>query len=109
MNRTCLWDVLLRPVTALLGGDASIRDGDEFFLHYPSVEEAAAAFDRWFTLEACPGIGVVLPPADLEGLAQRVPGVVRALALLDRAAGGLPWIRYCADHRLLIFRRRVAH
>ncbi len=107
MSRHCLWETALWPLTAALRGGGDSIDPDSFAVYYHSVRRFTAAFDPWFTLEVDRGIGVTLPPADLDGFADRFPRALRALARADRKAGQWPLVRALADHRFLIFRRRL--
>lgn len=51
------------------------------------------------------GMGVVLPPPYLEGLATRHPRVIASLGAIDRWVGAWPAIRHIGDHFLIVLRR----
>ena len=71
------------------------RSGD---IYYPTVRQLRADFSADFELLHWTGIGMLVPPSYVNLPAR----VVHVLARLDR----LPFLRACADHRLLVFRRK---
>ena len=123
MSRTCLWETLLYPLTAVLHkafrGSLGNEDREEFTesrvaadatfpVNYPSMRSVALAFEPEFALDRAPGIGVFLPPTYLEPFAQRFPRMTKFLALLDRVVAAWPLFRSVGDHRVAILRRRGA-
>ena len=116
MNKRCLWETLLYPLTAILhrtsldrtsrpGGDWVGRDEGAFPVRYPSVGEIREAFAPAFTLERAPGVGVFTPPTYLEPFARSAPRLMRVLAALDKLLADKPGFRAWGDHRLVVLRR----
>jgi ubiquinone/menaquinone biosynthesis C-methylase UbiE len=98
IGRVCLWETgyyalrgNLRKALRRLSG----RSGD---ICYPAVRELQLAFSRDFKLKRWRGIGMLVPPSYVKLPA----GLVRTFEKLDRV---LP-LRWCADHRLLVFERK---
>ena len=91
IGRFCAWE-LLYPTKAFrrLPG----RAGD---VYYPTVRQLRAIFARDFELLHWHGIGMLAPPSYVKLPAR----MVNALARLEH-----PILRSCADHRLLVFRRK---
>ncbi len=116
MNRFCLWETLLYPLTLQVHkvirrfsgtwAPASGSRHDGFAVYYPSVAEVRRAFAPELVFEGAPGIGVFVPPTYLEPFAQRYPGLMRLLARLDRTLAHWQGFRWIADHRLILLRRR---
>jgi ubiquinone/menaquinone biosynthesis C-methylase UbiE len=71
---------------------------------YPTVAQVCRALAPEFELVRLAGIGVSVPPSFVTGLSDRW---LRRLAAIDRWIGTLLIARSIADHRLLIFRRRL--
>jgi SAM-dependent methyltransferase len=67
-------------------------------IRYPTVRQLHADFAADFELVCWTGVGMLVPPSYVKLPA----GIVNLLALLDR----LPFLRSCADHRLLVFKRK---
>lgn len=114
MNRRCLWETLLYPLTFHLhrgcrrraqGWTEASDSSDVFRVHYPSVGAVERAFAPEFRLERAPGIGVLTPPIYLEPLARRAPFLAEALAAADRALTDKPVFRAMGDHRIVLLRR----
>jgi ubiquinone/menaquinone biosynthesis C-methylase UbiE len=74
-------------------------------VRYPSVRTLARVFSPILELRRWKGVGVVVPPSYLEGLARRHPAALNALVKADRWLGRVPLARGMADHRLLEFER----
>jgi SAM-dependent methyltransferase len=92
IGRFCAWETLY-PRKAFRRWPG--RSGDIF---YPTVRQLRAIFAPEFELRRWHGIGMLVPPSYV-----RLPArVVNGLARIDR----LPFLRSCADHRLLVFRRK---
>jgi hypothetical protein len=70
------------------------RAGD---VYYPTVRQLRADFADDFELLHWYGIGMLVPPSYVKLPAR----IVNALARLEP-----PFLRWCADHRLLVFRRK---
>jgi SAM-dependent methyltransferase len=98
MGRFCVWETLYyglrldfkRALRRLAGRAGEIR--------YPTVRQLHADFAADFELAGWTGVGMLVPPSYVK-LPVRI---VNLLALLDR----LPFLRSCADHRLLVFKRK---
>lgn len=114
MQRHCLWETLLYPVTAALHrqnaaqeawSDRPAEDG-EFQIFHPSVGEVRRMFAPFFEVVAAPGVGLFVPPTYLEPSAVRHPRIMKALSRADRAVAHWPGLRTLAENRLVILRRR---
>ena len=114
MNRLCLWETLLYPLTATLHRreaaqeawcDKPAEDGD-FRIFYRTLGEVRRAFAPWFEFVAAPGIGLFLPPAYLEPSAAKHDRITAALSRADQAVAHWPGLRALAENRLVILRRR---
>jgi ubiquinone/menaquinone biosynthesis C-methylase UbiE len=79
---------------------------DAVLVHYPSVTDMRRMFAPEFRLRRWQGIGVAVPPSCLEPLAGMVPGVVGALAKIDRYLSCAPVFRSLGDCVLLQFERQ---
>jgi SAM-dependent methyltransferase len=98
MGRSCVWETLYyglrldfkRALRRLAGRAGEIR--------YPTVRQLHADFAADFELVGWTGIGMLVPPSYVKLPAR----IVNLLARLDR----LPFLRSCADHRLLVFKRK---
>ncbi len=98
MGRFCVWETLYyglrldfkRALRRLAGRAGEIR--------YPTVRQLHADFAADFELVGWTGIGMLVPPSYVKLPAR----IVNLLARLDR----LPFLRSCADHRLLVFKRK---
>lgn len=114
MQRHCLWETLLYPLTAALHRrdaaqeawcDRPAEDG-EFRVFYPSVRAVRRAFAPFFEYVAAPGVGLFVPPTYLEPSAVRHTLIMAALSRADRAVAHWPGLRAIAENRLVILRRR---
>ena len=94
MGRFCLWETAacllrLQPRNAFrrLSGcaETSLGSGHDFTVYYPTVAKLRRAFAPEFRFEEVRGVGIFVPPSCLEGLAKRLPRLVRLFALADRA------------------------
>jgi len=98
IGRFCVWETLYyglrldlkRALRRLAGRAGEIR--------YPTVRQLLADFAPDFELIGWTGVGMLVPPSYV----QLPAPAVKALALLDR----LPFLHSCADHRLLVFKRK---
>jgi SAM-dependent methyltransferase len=98
MGRFCVWETLYyglrldfkRALRRLAGRAGEVR--------YPTVRQLHADFAPDFELVRWTGVGMLVPPSYVKLPAR----LVNALAVLDR----LPFLRSCADHRLLVFKRK---
>jgi SAM-dependent methyltransferase len=92
MGRFCAWEMLYyKKAFRRWGG----RAGD---IRYPTVRQLRADFARDFELLHWNGIGMLVPPSYVN-----LP--VRVVSLLARIERFVP-LRACADHRLLVFKRK---
>ena len=92
MGRFCAWETL-SPKRAFRRWSG--RAGE---IHYPTVRQLRHAFAPHFELLRWTGIGMLVPPSYV-----KLPvGIVRVLERMDRFAP----LGFCADHRLLVFRRK---
>jgi SAM-dependent methyltransferase len=91
IGRFCAWELLYpRKAFRRFSG----RAGD---VYYPTVGQLRAIFARDFELLHWYGIGMLVPPSYV-----KLPAAaIRLLARIET-----PILRSCADHRLLVFRRR---
>jgi len=71
-------------------------------VYYPTVRRLARVFGSHFHLVRWCGIGLLVPPSYVAGLAE---SAVARFAAADRRLAHLPVLRALADHRLLIMRR----
>jgi hypothetical protein len=92
IGRFCAWEMLYykKAFRRWTG-----RAGD---IRYPTVRQFRADFAADFELRYWTGIGMLVPPSYVKLPAR----IVHILARLDR----LPFLRACADHRLLVFKRK---
>jgi SAM-dependent methyltransferase len=99
-----------RPAQALRrarGGAVEARlAGERFTVRYPGPRALARAFAPWFRVERTAGIGIFVPPSAAEPDISRVPGLVRALAALDRVAARP--LALLGDHVAYVLRRSAA-
>ena len=115
MSRFCLWETLFYPLTLQLHkairrfgahwSEARVGQS-EFEVYYPSVRSLRVVFTPRFEVVRAPGLGIFVPPSDLEPLAQRFPGLTKGLAKLDSVVEDWPLFRAIADHRLVVLRRK---
>jgi SAM-dependent methyltransferase len=98
IGRFCVWETLyfglrldFKKALRRLAG----RAGE---IGYPTVRQLHADFAADFELVCWTGVGMLVPPSYVKLPAR----IVKLLALLDR----LPLLRSCADHRLLVFKRK---
>lgn len=98
MGRFCAWESLY--YSARLHFKKAFRrlPGSAGEIRYPTVRQLRAAFAPQFELLYWRGIGMLVPPSYVKLPAR----IVNLLARLDR----LPFLRSCADHRLLVFKRK---
>jgi SAM-dependent methyltransferase len=92
MGRFCAWEMLYykKAFRRWTGRAGEIR--------YPTIRQLRADFAPDFELLYWTGIGMLVPPSYVKLPAR----IVHTLARLDR----LPFLRACADHRLLVFKRK---
>ena len=114
MGRFCLWETVaclprLQPRKALrrLSGrvETSLGSGHDFAVYYPTAAELRRVFGPEFRFEEVRGVGIFVPPSCLEGLAKRLPRLLRLFALADRVLESWPVFRAIGDHRLFVLRR----
>jgi len=74
-------------------------------VYYHSVPEIARMFSPGFRLRHRSGIGITVPPTQLEHLARRFPAAAGRLARVDQVLGKLPLFRAMGDCALLEFER----
>jgi ubiquinone/menaquinone biosynthesis C-methylase UbiE len=74
-------------------------------VQYLSRTQLAALFAPTFTLRSWKGIGITVPPAYMERWARHAPGLINALARVDRALSKLSPFRSFANCILLEFQR----
>jgi SAM-dependent methyltransferase len=98
MGRFCAWETLYYGVRFNFKKAFRRLPGQADAVRYPTVRQLRADFAADFNLLYWTGIGMLVPPSYVELPAS----VVHLLAHLDR----LPILRACADHRLLVFRRK---
>jgi SAM-dependent methyltransferase len=92
IGRFCAWEMLYyKKAFRRWGG----RAGD---IRYPTVRQLRADFAPDFELLYWTGIGMLVPPSYVKLPAR----IVRLLARIERFAP----LRACADHRLLVFKRK---
>jgi SAM-dependent methyltransferase len=72
-------------------------------VYYRSVGTVARVFAPEFRLRRWRGVGVTIPPSDLENWARRFPRVFKSLARTDHWLGRIPVFRSMADSVLLEF------
>jgi len=73
-----------------------------------TVHEVNRVFNPFFKLVDLRGLPVVLPPAYLNRLTRRFPGVMELAEQIDAKTARLPILRGLGDHTLFKFRRRHA-
>jgi SAM-dependent methyltransferase len=98
MGRFCAWETLYYGARFDFKKAFRRLPGRAADVHYPTVRELRADFAANFELTYWTGIGMLVPPSYVKLPAR----IVNLLARLDR----LPFLRACADHRLLIFKRK---
>ncbi len=77
-------------------------EGEAVPTRYLSMRELVLAFEPWFSLERCEGLGLLIPPPGSGASA----AVVDRLERLERPLRRLPWLRGMGDHLIAVFRRR---
>jgi SAM-dependent methyltransferase len=85
------------------GGAAARLGGRAFHVQYPAPRQVARSFEPWFRLERVRGIGIFVPPSAAEPAISRLPGLLRALEMMDTIAAAP--LALLGDHVLLHFRR----
>ena len=98
MGRFCLWETLYYAARFNFKKAFRRTPGRAGDVHYPTVRQLRADFSADFELLHWTGIGMLVPPSYVKLPAS----IVHLLARLDR----VPFLRACADHRLLVFRRK---
>ncbi len=87
------------------GVTAQLAPGALVHVQYPMMRELRRLFQPEFSLVSARGIGLLVPPSDIEPQARRFPGFLRAAVHLDAHLSSLPLLRSISDHILLKFRR----
>ena len=114
MGPVCPWEIgwflghgNLRAARRRFRSGAEARIGDSTLrVWYPSRRRLRAELAPSFRTLEVAGIGLLLPPSDMGGLADRTPKLAERLARIDRRmACALPW-RWLNDHYLLVLERR---
>jgi SAM-dependent methyltransferase len=82
------------------------REPGPLKIQHPSVKDLERLFAPSFRLLRWKGVGITVPPTYLERWARRIPGVIHALAGVDRAVERIPGLRSMADCVVLEFERR---
>jgi SAM-dependent methyltransferase len=98
MGRFCAWETLYYGARFNFPKATRRWSGRASDVFYPTVRQLRADFAADFELLHWTGIGMLVPPSYVKLPAR----IVNLLANLDR----LPFLRACADHRLLIFKRK---
>jgi ubiquinone/menaquinone biosynthesis C-methylase UbiE len=110
MGRFCLWETAYhcmhggrhKATRRWCGESVSNSLGIRVF--YPRTREVLRSLVPEFALFRDVGIGVTVAPSYVGGLSNRV---LERLARFDRRIEEMPIARAIADHRLLIFQRRL--
>jgi len=98
IGRFCLWETGYYLLHGKFGKAFRRMPGRAGEIAYPSVRELRKTFSRDFKLKRWTGIGMLVPPSYVKLPRQ----LVRVLEMADRFVP----LRWCADHRLLIFERK---
>jgi SAM-dependent methyltransferase len=75
-------------------------------IRYPTIGEVKRVFGRYFRVVRVAGIGFLLPPPYAEGIARRVPWLLRGLDRLERRMEAVPPLPWLSDHYLVELERR---
>jgi ubiquinone/menaquinone biosynthesis C-methylase UbiE len=95
------WKNVVRTFQA--SDSASAQSGVK--VRYLSSRKIADSFAPEFKLRKWKGIGITVPPSNLEHWAGRFPAITRSLSRVDRLIGGLPLVRNFGGCILLEFER----
>ena len=115
IGRVCPWEVLhylrrgkwARATIRFAGDTVPVgMNGHVIWTRYYTPREFYRAFRPQFTLEHIRGLCLFAPPPYMIGLSDRHPQWHRRLWRLDRLMAGLPLLRSCGDHFLIVMRRR---
>jgi SAM-dependent methyltransferase len=98
MGRFCVWETLYYGLRLVFKRALRRLAGRAGEIRYPTVRQLHADFAADFELVCWSGVGMLVPPSYVRLSAR----IVNVLARFDR----LPILRACADHRLLVFKRK---
>jgi SAM-dependent methyltransferase len=80
-------------------------DGHTFPMRYYGARDFDRALGGGFRRVETRSLGLVLPPLSFGAAFARVPGLLRALALLEDGLAGWPGLRRMGDHVLVAYQR----
>lgn len=110
MTRFCLWETAwnllhLKPKRAFRrwSGEGKFRGVS---VYYHGMFDVIRAFAPEFRLTHKRGLGVFLPPSEMYGVAEKRPGLLKALTALDARLWKYGTGTRIADHAWLEFTRR---
>jgi hypothetical protein len=114
MSPFCPWEIIwhlahgqIRPALRRFrkGDKAHLGNGTTVRVWYPSPRHLCAEFAPHFRHVHAAGIGILLPPSYLRGLATRWPYFFARMARWERCLEEqFPWT-WCADHYLVVLER----
>jgi ubiquinone/menaquinone biosynthesis C-methylase UbiE len=112
-TRFCIWEIFwflahgnARKAFRRCSGHTTAKVSEfSVDVYYPTVRKLQSIFSPYFTLHACTGIGVAVPPSYVETSICRYPKILQFLRSLDKTISGLPGFRVIGDHVLLSLKR----
>jgi SAM-dependent methyltransferase len=115
-TRVCLWETVwylahrqpIRASRRWKGGAVASLGEIPVSVRYFTMNDIRKFFRPFFSLRACRGIGVTVPPSYVESFARRHPGLLKKLQATDRVIAGWPGFRSVGDHMLLSLTRTNA-
>jgi ubiquinone/menaquinone biosynthesis C-methylase UbiE len=92
-----------KALRRLRGNDFHSAEPGGVCIQRPSVKEMTRIMSPGFKLRRWSGVGIAVPPTYMEKRTRNFPGVIRALAGIDRMINDLPVFRRMGDCVLLEF------
>jgi ubiquinone/menaquinone biosynthesis C-methylase UbiE len=112
-TRFCVWEMLwfvlhgnFLKAFRRCSGHATAKVGEfAVDVYYPTVRELQTLFSPFFALHSFVGVGVTVPPSNVEPWIRNQPKLLSMLRTIDKAIFSYPGFRVLGDHVLLHFER----
>lgn len=109
----CAWESLwhaahgdLRTATRRWQGESVARiEGVSFPVYYPTPQRLARELGSVFRVERVVGLGVFLPPSDIQPVVAKRPRFAKFLLRLERLTAALPLFKRIGDHYWIELKR----
>jgi SAM-dependent methyltransferase len=114
MSPFCMWETMWHGLHLDFGtafrrlkrhSIATLVDGSDVKVYYPSARQLATAFSPYFAKVSTRGIGVFLPPSDVFGVIEKRPVLAKRLMGLEEQFAHRYPFRTWADHYWIEFVR----